>query len=160
MRKRNRLSPPAILNALAVSSLQVRTTVFSCPLTVGRVLKPYQCLAHRQGYKTYPTTLTLFDGRVCFSVLGDDVWGWRLTKKRIGLRLLDASFGLTSQIAKAYLQKKGTTTIQCARRLKRTCSIRRWYSELRLFPRQSEDVICSSDVCFGRQHPLSQPNIG
>lgn len=73
MRIRNRLSPPAILNALAVSSLQVRTTVFSCPLTVGRVLKPYQCLAHRQGYKTYPTTLTLFDGRVCFSVLGDDV---------------------------------------------------------------------------------------
>ena len=83
-----------------------------------------------------------------------------MTIKRIGLRLLDASFGLTLQIAKAYIQKKGTTTIQCARRLKRTCLIRRWYSELRLFPRQPEDVICLSDVCFGRQHPLSQPNLG
>ena len=38
MRIRNRLSPPAILNALAVSSLQVRTAVFSRPLTVGCVL--------------------------------------------------------------------------------------------------------------------------
>ena len=83
-----------------------------------------------------------------------------MTIKRIGLRLLDASFGLTLQIAKAYIQKKGTTTIQCARRLKRMYSIRRWYSELRLFPRQPEDVICSSDVCFGRQYPLSQPNFG
>ena len=61
-------------------------------------------------------------------------------------------------IVKAYLQKEGTTTIQCARRLKRTCSVRRWHSELRLFHRQSEDVICSSDDCFGRQHSLLQPD--
>ena len=59
---------------------------------------------------------------------------------------------------KAYLQKEGTTTIQCARRLKRTCSVRRWHSELRLFHRQPEDVICSSDDCFGRQHSLLQPD--
>ena len=59
---------------------------------------------------------------------------------------------------KAYLKKEGTTTIQCARRLKRTCSIRRWNSELRLFHRQPEDVICSSDDCFGRQQSLLQPD--
>ena len=37
-RTRNRLSPPAILNALVVLCLQMGTVVFARPQTVGRVL--------------------------------------------------------------------------------------------------------------------------
>ena len=41
-RTRNRLSPPAILNALAVSCLQMGTAVFARPQTVGCVIQAYQ----------------------------------------------------------------------------------------------------------------------
>ena len=54
-------------------------------------------------------------------------------------------------IVKAYLQKKGTTTMKCTTSAERTRSFCRWHSALRLIPKQPKGVISPSNDSFGRQ---------
>lgn len=99
-----------------------------------------------------------YNGRMCFSVSNNGCLRLMIDDKADRLTVTWCFLWLDIADCESLHTEKGTTTIQCVRRLKQMYSIRRWYSELRLFPRQPEDVICLSDDCFGWQHPLSHPN--